>query len=122
MSEPNKTLSGVSKRVRISCQNCRRSHVKCEEKKPCGYCISRGIDCIENPTRSKYRRRKGYKSRKKTSTEGMNRYMSEFVVGKMCASERPTLQPIEKHVKLSLPECLAISVMLELRSNDDCNT
>jgi len=44
--------SGSKKRrlqVAKACLACASAHVKCEEARPCSYCVTRGIECVEKP-------------------------------------------------------------------------
>ncbi|POR32528.1 Uncharacterized protein TPAR_07293 [Tolypocladium paradoxum] len=38
-------LHGVKAKVIAGCRNCRTRRIKCDEKKPCGHCARKGLEC-----------------------------------------------------------------------------
>ncbi|KAG7662644.1 RDS2 [[Candida] subhashii] len=58
------------KKVEIACVYCRRSHMICDESRPCQRCIKRGIGhlCYDEPSNT--RQRKKAASLRKTQSEG----------------------------------------------------
>jgi hypothetical protein len=49
------TCSKIPKRKKTNkaCLSCRKSHLSCEETRPCKRCIKKGIDCVEQPVQPK---------------------------------------------------------------------
>ncbi|KAF7126079.1 hypothetical protein CNMCM5793_002501 [Aspergillus hiratsukae] len=41
----SKQVRGPSSRSKLACEQCRRSHVKCDQSRPCALCKRRGIEC-----------------------------------------------------------------------------
>ncbi|GFF79057.1 anhydro-N-acetylmuramic acid kinase [Aspergillus udagawae] len=41
----SKQVRGPSSRSKLACEPCRKSHVKCDQSRPCALCKRRGIDC-----------------------------------------------------------------------------
>ncbi|CAI5755799.1 unnamed protein product [Candida verbasci] len=58
------------KKLEIACVYCRRSHMICDESRPCQRCIKRGIGhlCYDEPSNS--RQRKKAEALRKTQSEG----------------------------------------------------
>lgn len=52
---------GKRKKLEIACVYCRRSHMICDESRPCQRCIKRGIGhlCYDEPSNSRQRRKVG---------------------------------------------------------------
>ncbi|KAJ5548983.1 hypothetical protein N7513_006217 [Penicillium frequentans] len=40
-----KQVRGPSSRSKLACEHCRKSHVKCDQSRPCTLCKRRGIEC-----------------------------------------------------------------------------
>lgn len=49
------SLCGPVKRKKTSraCLACRKSHLSCDESRPCKRCVKKGIECVERPDHSK---------------------------------------------------------------------
>ncbi|KAJ5625002.1 hypothetical protein N7510_001311 [Penicillium lagena] len=41
----SKQVRGPSSRSKLACEECRKSHVKCDQSRPCALCKRRGIEC-----------------------------------------------------------------------------
>ncbi|KAI3405919.2 RDS2 [Candida oxycetoniae] len=64
------------KKLEIACVYCRRSHMTCDEVRPCQRCVKRGIShlCYDEP--SNPRQRKKAASLRRTQSEGENTFAS----------------------------------------------
>lgn len=52
------------KRIKIACDNCRRSHIKCSESIPCDNCIKKEKICNKKIGKTRGRKRKYKRSLK----------------------------------------------------------
>eukprot|EP01130_Rhizamoeba_saxonica_P001700 TRINITY_DN11564_c0_g1_i1.p1 TRINITY_DN11564_c0_g1~~TRINITY_DN11564_c0_g1_i1.p1 ORF type:complete len:130 (-),score=23.53 TRINITY_DN11564_c0_g1_i1:99-488(-) len=50
---------GERKRVSVACNNCRKSHLKCDAGRPCSRCIGKGIAHLCKTAETQRRGRKG---------------------------------------------------------------
>lgn len=68
--KPEKSTKRRKKKLEIACVYCRRSHMICDESRPCQRCIKRGIAhlCYDEPSNS--RQRKKAAALRKTQSEG----------------------------------------------------
>ncbi|EMG48542.1 putative transcriptional regulatory protein, putative (Zinc cluster transcription factor, putative) [Candida maltosa Xu316] len=69
-TKPEKSVKKRKKKLEIACVYCRRSHMICDESRPCQRCIKRGIGhlCYDEP--SNPRQRKKAAALRKTQSEG----------------------------------------------------
>ena len=74
------------KRVKVACQFCRKSHIACDNEKPCTKCVNRKIDCIVDNNR-KRKRTKEDDEKKCKKEANITMYTSDSVLNKKVTTD-----------------------------------